>query len=654
MEIYSVIPQRLDVLASPTFLRTLVGDGAVGAPGLAFTDALTTGLYRSGSGSGEQINFAISGTQRAFIAPSGIGIDDQASTNFGMLTFSGTAMTANRTLTLDLNNTSSTLEIESSSILNQDYSSDSLTVKWPQLTFDFATQDYLITNRAGLNLAIQSQASSTSSQLELYTKDGDGTDSCVLNIFGFGTPADITDRTLLQLGLSGANYVLNVTGAGTQSVPDFRIYTGVNTTQLVLNTDNTIDMSGDLGVTGGVTAATYTLNFATQDWVFSNRAGQALTIQGQESNRTAEVEIYTGDGDGAQDVMLSFFPLGVPSDLTDKEQLRIGFDVSLGGVGEVYVIEVLEAGTGDLHPIHVAADGSADVDQLVLNTDGTVKIDNDLIFSSGSITSDSGTIDFGNENLQTSGFVITQRVQGFNDSDTYFVFAADQVQIHAGGAHMLTCFESIVGDRITINPTLANIDFQVQGDTVSNVLLVDASADQVNLKTTTIGDGGVTNYTGISNTGDITQNGTGRFIESSKFKMTSIGGYAIKLTNKTGGNTVQGQTVKADTATDDGVILTAADDNECFGVFLDAGIADDAEAWVVIAGIADVAMGDDEAATHGNWVETNSAEAGYADATSGSPAAAPQHFNEIGHCIETVAAGGGGTHILARCVLHFN
>jgi hypothetical protein len=135
---------------------------------------------------------------------------------------------------------------------------------------------------------------------------------------------------------------------------------------------------------------------------------------------------------------------------------------------------------------------------------------------------------------------------------------------------------------------------------------------------------------------------------------TAIGGFAIKLTNKTGAVTVQGQTVKADTATDDGVILTAADDDECFGVFLEAGVADDAEAWVVVGGIADVAMGDNEAATHGNWVETNSAEAGYADATAGTPAAAPQHFNEIGHCIESVAAGGGGTHILARCVLHFN
>lgn len=562
MEIYSVIPQRLDVLASPKFARVLVGDGSVSAPGFGFTDALTTGLYRSGSGSGEKIHFAIGGSQKAFVTGQGFGLDDQASANFGILSFGGTAMTANRTLTLDLNNTSSTLEIESNSILNQDYSSDSLTVKWPQLTFDMA-QDYVFAARS-TNIAIQSQTDDVTSGLELFTKKGDSGDGCVLNIFGFGTPSSFANRDFVQLGFSGGNYILNAAAAGSQSVPDLRIYTGANTTQLVLNTDNSIDMSGSLDVVGTVQAEQLT---STDD----------ITMQGH---------LFTlGDG-SANDIVLSFD--GSANDAT------IIFDES--------------------------------ADQFL----------------------------FGDADIQTSAFVITQRVQGFNDPDTYFIFTADQCQIWAGGAHMIKCFEAFVGDKVEINPALANIDFRVHGDSVSDVLVVDAGTDQVNLKTTTIGDGGATNYTGISNTGDITQNGSGRFIESSKFKITSIGGYAIKLTNKTGGNTVQGQTVKADTATDDGVILTAADDNECFGVFLDAGIADDAEAWVVIAGIADVAMGDDEAATRGNWVETNSAEAGYADATSGSPAAAPQHFNEIGHCIESVAASGGGTHILARCILHFN
>jgi len=137
-----------------------------------------------------------------------------------------------------------------------------------------------------------------------------------------------------------------------------------------------------------------------------------------------------------------------------------------------------------------------------------------------------------------------------------------------------------------------------------------------------------------------------------KIKLTEIGGYAVKLTNKTGANTVAGQLVKADTATDDAVILAAAGDVECFGVFLDAGIADGSEAWVVVSGIADVAFDDNVAAVRGDWVSTG-VLAGYA-ATANSPAAAPTHFEEIGHCIESVAAAGGGTHILARCILHFN
>jgi hypothetical protein len=197
------------------------------------------------------------------------------------------------------------------------------------------------------------------------------------------------------------------------------------------------------------------------------------------------------------------------------------------------------------------------------------------------------------------------------------------------------------------NSNMAHVGNVRIGDTT-----VPTDALEVN-GVSVFGDGGTTNYTQFSATGDITQNGTGRTLESQKYKLTAIGGLAIKLTNKTGANTVAGQLVKADTATDDAVILTAADDVECFGVFLDAGVADGSEAWVVVSGIADVAMKDNTAATHGNWVETSS-EAGYADATSGSPVAAPGHFDEIGHCIESVSAGGAGTHILARCVLHFN
>ena len=72
-----------------------------------------------------------------------------------------------------------------------------------------------------------------------------------------------------------------------------------------------------------------------------------------------------------------------------------------------------------------------------------------------------------------------------------------------------------------------------------------------------------------------------------------------------------------------------------------------------------MAFKDNTAATRGNWVRTSIIEAGYADALQAAPPGGgvtqiDRHLHEIGHCIETVAATGGGTHILARCVIHFN
>ncbi len=157
-------------------------------------------------------------------------------------------------------------------------------------------------------------------------------------------------------------------------------------------------------------------------------------------------------------------------------------------------------------------------------------------------------------------------------------------------------------------------------------------------------------------TDGIIKTGSGDLELGEKTKFTRIGGLAIQLTNKTGVDTVAGQLVQADTSANDAVKLTGIDEEECFGVFLDSGIAANAEAWVVISGIADVAMEDNTTATRGNWVRSSITEAGYADATNAAPPspAAFSHFNEIGNCIETVTTGGIGTHILARCVLHFN
>lgn len=140
---------------------------------------------------------------------------------------------------------------------------------------------------------------------------------------------------------------------------------------------------------------------------------------------------------------------------------------------------------------------------------------------------------------------------------------------------------------------------------------------------------------------------------STKSRMTPIGGFAVQLTNKTGAATVAGNLVKADPATNDAVVLTGINDDECVGVFLDAGIPDGSEAWITVRGIAAVLYDDNVAAVRGDWVGTG--QVGLAR-TQGAPPGlgVAAHFEEIGHAIESVSAGGGGTSILGRCILQFN
>ncbi len=155
-----------------------------------------------------------------------------------------------------------------------------------------------------------------------------------------------------------------------------------------------------------------------------------------------------------------------------------------------------------------------------------------------------------------------------------------------------------------------------------------------------------TNYTAFSATGDMVQVGTGRTFESEKYKSTAIGGYAVKLTNKTGSPSVAGQLVASSTGTDDAFAAVGANSEETIGIVLDAGIVDGSEVWVVESGIADTLI-DAGGCTHGDRMIA-SATAGSADVWNVGGAVAT-HFREIGHCLETRVGAG-----LARVKLHFN
>lgn len=129
---------------------------------------------------------------------------------------------------------------------------------------------------------------------------------------------------------------------------------------------------------------------------------------------------------------------------------------------------------------------------------------------------------------------------------------------------------------------------------------------------------------------------------------TSIGGFAVKLTNLSGGNTVAGELVQIHSGAglDDGFRTVSADSDIVIGVVYEAGVANEAEAWIVISGIANVLM-DAGGSTRGSRI-ISSSTAGSADVWNVGGAVAT-HFQEIGHCLETRTGAG-----LARCMLHFN
>lgn len=158
-----------------------------------------------------------------------------------------------------------------------------------------------------------------------------------------------------------------------------------------------------------------------------------------------------------------------------------------------------------------------------------------------------------------------------------------------------------------------------------------------------LGDGGVTDYTQITDIGDIFQKGVGRFIESSNFKITAIGGYAVKLTNNTGVNSVEGQQVEADDADENSYKVADANSLMVVGYVYNAGVADGSEVWIVTGGIAEMLVDAGGCVHHDRMV--SSATAGSAG-VSNTPSVA-DHFAEIGHAIETVVGAG-----LAKVMIH--
>jgi hypothetical protein len=114
------------------------------------------------------------------------------------------------------------------------------------------------------------------------------------------------------------------------------------------------------------------------------------------------------------------------------------------------------------------------------------------------------------------------------------------------------------------------------------------------------------------------------------------GAICVALLNKTAGNSVLGECVKASTGTAMAVDVCAANDLQSIGNMAEAGIADAAMVWVAAYGLLP-GKADAGGFTIGQWCGTG----GTAKLIDGdpTPGGTSSHFQEIGHALETATDG---------------
>jgi len=106
------------------------------------------------------------------------------------------------------------------------------------------THDFIFSTDPSLaTCQLQNQSSGQTTSLQLFTKDGDGTDDCNFFLYGVGTPDAWSvnyEAVRLKYENSTTHYELASVASGTGMVRPLKLYTGANTSQLVLATDGNV------------------------------------------------------------------------------------------------------------------------------------------------------------------------------------------------------------------------------------------------------------------------------------------------------------------------------------------------------------------------------------------------------------------------------
>lgn len=139
-------------------------------------------------------------------------------------------------------------------------------------------------------------------------------------------------------------------------------------------------------------------------------------------------------------------------------------------------------------------------------------------------------------------------------------------------------------------------------------------------------------------------------IEGNKFKVTPEGGYAIKLLNRTGVDSVKGTVVAVSSNYDNTFMINPIDGDMPIGIVYDDSVADGSYCWIVVTGIAQVLLVNSVATTRSYIGYSSATVAGRIDTAATVPVPTT-HFREIGHTLESAT---GGNNRLVKCIIHFN
>jgi hypothetical protein len=106
-------------------------------------------------------------------------------------------------------------------------------------------QTYIYTGDSSGRLNITSGTTSVANRIREFTFDANNTTDNVTEIYGTGKIGSLTNTEFLTLGynVSTTNYIISTKATGTGTVRPLVLQTGVNTNQMILNNDGSINLS---------------------------------------------------------------------------------------------------------------------------------------------------------------------------------------------------------------------------------------------------------------------------------------------------------------------------------------------------------------------------------------------------------------------------